>query len=135
MNRKSILCIGALALAASFVSAPAFSATRAEMRVIDRVHREVGRQIQYEADLPGEGMTIEPTRGDCEDYAATKMHRLLALGFAPERMVIMVVLTERNEPHAVLVIDGEVVLDNRYDGRSETRAFLTRHGYSLWSPL
>lgn len=55
--------------------------------------------------------------GDCEDFALAKMFTLLALGFAPESMQLIVVQdTEKGIPHAVLAVDHAGitwVLDNQ----------------------
>lgn len=56
--------------------------------------------------------------GDCEDYLLLKRRYLIGLGFAPEALLITVVLDEKKEGHAVLTItteDGDYVLDNRSD--------------------
>lgn len=56
--------------------------------------------------------------GDCEDYVLLKKRRLEALGFSPDTLLITVVLDERGEGHAVLMVRtqaGDFVLDNRRD--------------------
>lgn len=53
--------------------------------------------------------------GDCEDYALTKRRDLMAAGFPAPALRIAVVLTWRNERHAVLTVAtdrGDYVLDN-----------------------
>lgn len=55
--------------------------------------------------------------GDCEDYALTKLHRLLALGWPISMMRLACCYCETGEYHAVLLVDfdGQTwVLDNRY---------------------
>jgi predicted transglutaminase-like cysteine proteinase len=54
--------------------------------------------------------------GDCEDYLLLKKRLLETLDFAPETLLITVVLDEKGEGHAVLTVatdDGDFVLDNR----------------------
>ena len=54
--------------------------------------------------------------GDCEDYLLLKKRYLEGLGFAPEALLITVVLDEKNEGHAVLTVTtdgGDFILDNR----------------------
>jgi predicted transglutaminase-like cysteine proteinase len=55
--------------------------------------------------------------GDCEDFALAKLFTLLALGFAPESLHLVVVQdVEKGIPHAVLAVDHAGVtwvLDNR----------------------
>jgi len=53
--------------------------------------------------------------GDCEDYALTKRRDLIAVGFPAQALRIAVVLTQRNESHAILTVTtdhGDYVLDN-----------------------
>ncbi len=53
--------------------------------------------------------------GDCEDYALTKRRDLMTAGFPAPALRIAVVLTDRNERHAVLTVAtdrGDYVLDN-----------------------
>ncbi|MFN4142538.1 transglutaminase-like cysteine peptidase [Aestuariivirga sp.] len=59
--------------------------------------------------------------GDCEDYVLMKKRYLERLGFARSALLITVVLDEKNEGHAVLMVateEGDFVLDNR---RNEIR--------------
>ncbi len=90
---------------------------------LDLVNRAMNR-VRYREDpdvwgvydywaTPGEFFAFG---GDCEDYAIAKYYSLKALGFAAERMQI-VVLNDRARrlPHAVLVVTlggQELVLDN-----------------------
>jgi predicted transglutaminase-like cysteine proteinase len=53
--------------------------------------------------------------GDCEDYALTKRRDLIAAGFSAQALRIAVVMTPRNESHAILTVatdHGDYVLDN-----------------------
>jgi predicted transglutaminase-like cysteine proteinase len=67
----------------------------------------------------GAAETLRRGRGDCEDYALTKMQLLAALGFARDDMYLVVVRdTLRQGDHAVLVVrtGGRfLVLDNLTD--------------------
>jgi predicted transglutaminase-like cysteine proteinase len=59
--------------------------------------------------------TVSPDAGDCNDYAVTKRHRLIAMGWPKSALRLAVVLTEGGQGHLVLVArmsDGDVVLDN-----------------------
>ena len=54
--------------------------------------------------------------GDCEDYVLMKKRYLEGLGFAPEALLITVVLDEVGDGHAVLMVrtdGGDFILDNR----------------------
>ncbi|MFN0194188.1 MAG: transglutaminase-like cysteine peptidase [Aestuariivirga sp.] len=69
-------------------------------------------------DLYGkpEHWTYPTDAGDCEDYLLLKKRYLESMGFAPQALLITVVLDEKNEGHAVLTLaakDGDYVLDNR----------------------
>lgn len=94
-----------------------------ELVLLRRVNRVVNNMITYVTDLEHYGVkekwVVNPrdNRGDCEDYALTKMNRLVRSGIAPNRMGIAVVRVndgrERGQIHAVLVVDNVWVLDNR----------------------
>lgn len=59
--------------------------------------------------------TVSPAAGDCNDYAVTKRHQLIARGFPQSALRLAVVLTSSGQGHLVLVArlaDGDVVLDN-----------------------
>jgi len=59
--------------------------------------------------------TVSPSAGDCNDYAVTKRHKLIAMGWPQSALRLAVVLTNGGQGHLVLVArlsDGDVVLDN-----------------------
>lgn len=59
--------------------------------------------------------TLWPSAGDCNDYAVTKRHQLLSMGWPQEALRLAVVLVDGGQGHLVLVVrlpDGDVVLDN-----------------------
>jgi predicted transglutaminase-like cysteine proteinase len=59
--------------------------------------------------------TVSPAAGDCNDYAVTKRHRLIEMGWPKSALRLAVVLTGSGQGHLVLVVrlnDGDVVLDN-----------------------
>lgn len=56
--------------------------------------------------------------GDCEDFLLLKKKYLEGLGFPAESLLITVVLDEKDEGHAVLMVNtdlGDYILDNRRD--------------------
>ncbi len=60
--------------------------------------------------------TYPTSAGDCEDYLLLKKRELEKLGFDSGSLLITVVLDEKNEGHAVLMVatkSGDYVLDNR----------------------
>lgn len=115
------------------VWAVATAQTREEMRTIEIVNQAVNASIRPRPDFPGhlyiqQGPDDEPTEGDCDDYARAKYLRLIALGFAASRLELATVRTETGEPHAVLIVDGDIVLDNRFPW-TQSREGLIRFRY------
>jgi predicted transglutaminase-like cysteine proteinase len=88
----------------------------ADVPLLDRVNREVNRRIRPRAKLASIGQwAINPSSGDCNDYAVTKRHMLVALGLPASALRLAVVRTSWGEGHLVLVArmqDGDYVLDN-----------------------
>jgi predicted transglutaminase-like cysteine proteinase len=65
--------------------------------------------------LAGEVWLISPKEGECHDYAVTKRHKLIALGWPEQDLLLAEVVTSWGEHHLVLVIrtsDGDFVADN-----------------------
>ncbi|WP_269713738.1 transglutaminase-like cysteine peptidase [Caulobacter sp. NIBR2454] len=122
----AILGFGAQAIAAEPVS----------MGLLNRVNTQVNHDIRPmsdEAQYGGDRWVSEPVsgRGDCDDYAMTKMTRLAAAGVSADAMAIALVYTETGEYHAVLSVKtnkGEIILDNRM-GWPTPRAAMERFGY------
>ena len=93
----------------------------AALAELDRVNREVNAEIKPVTDLEQYGVedywTIPRSgRGDCEDYALLKRHRLIKAGWPPSSLLMTVVFDERKEGHAVLTArttDGDLILDNK----------------------
>ncbi len=62
--------------------------------------------------------SLFPARGDCNDFAISKRHRLLAAGLPPSALRLAVVQARHQALHLVLLIitsDSELVLDNLSD--------------------
>lgn len=100
----------------------------APMEAIRQVNQWVNRQVSYveDRDLFGKAdfwagarTTLKLGKGDCEDFALTKMQLLASAGIARKDMFLTIARDRsRNADHAVLVvkIDGRfVVLDNATD--------------------
>ena len=91
----------------------------ATMQLLDRVNRDVNLSITpevkaYDTDL-ADGWTIDPGRGDCNDYAVTKRHNLIARGLPSGALRLSVIKTRSGIGHLVLVVattNGDMVLDN-----------------------
>jgi predicted transglutaminase-like cysteine proteinase len=87
--------------------------------LLKRVNHNVNMSIapimkEYGSNL-GDGWTIAPDAGDCNDYAVTKRHALLESGLPSKALRLSVVKTASGIGHLVLVVvttKGEVVLDN-----------------------
>jgi predicted transglutaminase-like cysteine proteinase len=87
---------------------------------LDAVNRSINTAIRpvSDQDLYGvaEYWTYPIDSGDCEDYLLLKKRQLERMGFAPNSLLITVVMDEHNEGHAVLTVvtdKGDYVLDNR----------------------
>ena len=84
------------------------------VRVNAAVNRAITPQPNTEG-LAGEKWLISPKSGECHDYAVTKRHELLALGWPERDLLLSEVVTSWGEHHLVLVIrtsDGDFVADN-----------------------
>ncbi len=83
-----------------------------------RVNAAVNRAIVPQPNTQGlaaEKWLISPKSGECHDYAVTKRHQLLALGWPQRDLLLAEVVTTWGEHHLVLVIrtsDGDLVADS-----------------------
>ncbi|MGA2291570.1 transglutaminase-like cysteine peptidase [Bradyrhizobium sp.] len=83
-----------------------------------RVNAAVNASIVPEPNLQGlagEVWLIGPDRGDCNDYAVTKRHELMARGWPARALLLSEVVTTWGEHHLVLVVrtsEGDLVLDS-----------------------
>lgn len=83
-----------------------------------RINAEVNHAIIPQPNLEGlagEKWLISPKAGDCNDYAVTKRHKLLALGWPERALLLSEVVTSWGEHHLVLVVrtrEGDFVADN-----------------------
>jgi predicted transglutaminase-like cysteine proteinase len=82
------------------------------------VNTHINRTIKPERNLGGlatERWLLYPPTGDCNDYAVTKRHELLARGWPSGTLLIAVVIVPGTGGHAVLVVRtdaGDLVLDS-----------------------
>jgi predicted transglutaminase-like cysteine proteinase len=87
--------------------------------LLKRVNRSVNMSIiptpkSYGPNL-GDGWTIAPEMGDCNDYAVTKRHELLENGLPSRVLRLSVVKTASGIGHLVLVVvttKGDIVMDD-----------------------
>jgi predicted transglutaminase-like cysteine proteinase len=92
------------------------------MELLKRVNRSVNGAIAPTLKSYGSNLedrwTIAPSRGDCNDYAVTKRHELVAGGLPARALRLSVVKTASGIGHLVLVVTttkGDLVLDNLTD--------------------
>lgn len=97
-----------------------FKASPDRILELDRVNRQVNKEIEPATDLEIYGQTeywtIPTKRGDCEDYALLKRKRLMARGWPSSALLLTVVRDEKGEGHAVLTArtsQGDFILDNK----------------------
>ena len=87
--------------------------------LLKRVNQSINMSIiptpkSYGPNL-GDGWTIAPDMGDCNDYAVTKRHELLENGLPSKALRLSVVKTASGIGHLVLVVittKGDIVMDN-----------------------
>jgi predicted transglutaminase-like cysteine proteinase len=91
-------------------------ATDKLMAMLQQVNSRVNASIRAVADRPGvDRWSLNPSSGDCEDFALSKRAALIRAGVPAGVLRIAVTKTRRGEPHAVLVVktsQGDYVLDN-----------------------
>lgn len=97
-----------------------FQAGPERMAELDRINRQINKEIEPATDLEIYGQTeywtIPTARGDCEDYALLKRKRLIARGWPASALLLTVVRDEKGEGHAVLTArttQGDYILDNK----------------------
>jgi predicted transglutaminase-like cysteine proteinase len=92
--------------------------TPARWAEIRAVNGEVNAGIRPEPNLKGlagEEWLLHPRSGDCNDYAVTKRHDLIARGWPARAVLLSEVVTRSGEHHLVVVVrarSGDLVLDN-----------------------
>ncbi len=113
------LCAQAPGLCNGTAPRPGELPDSAALQALERINDAVNAAIAPALEPDGrDRWEIEPEAGDCEDFALTKKHRLIAAGWPGEQLRFATVATESDEYHAVLLVDaaaGPLVLDNRFD--------------------
>lgn len=85
---------------------------------LKEVNRSVNSAISPEPNtegLAGEKWLINPSSGDCNDYAVSKRSQLLARGWPARALLLSEVVTSWGEHHLILVVRtsaGDLLLDN-----------------------
>ncbi|HEX3442934.1 MAG TPA: transglutaminase-like cysteine peptidase [Pseudolabrys sp.] len=83
-----------------------------------RINAEVNHTIRPQRtneSIADEKWLIAPASGDCNDYAVTKRHQLLARGWPARALLLAEVVIPSGEHHLVLVVrmrEGDLVADN-----------------------
>ena len=91
---------------------------RSELETVNRTVNSSIRPERNEDGLAGEKWLLSPLRGDCNDYAVTKRHQLIARGWPARTVLLSEVVTVSGEHHLVTVVrtdSGDLVLDNLTD--------------------
>ncbi|MCP3474033.1 transglutaminase-like cysteine peptidase [Bradyrhizobium sp. CCGUVB1N3] len=92
--------------------------TEARWEELKEVNGTVNRAIipePNELGVAAETWLIDPERGDCNDYAVSKRHKLLSRGWPQRTLLLAEVVTVWGKHHLVLVVrtqSGDLVLDN-----------------------
>ena len=79
-----------------------------------RVNRTIAPMRQV-GDRSYDTWRLSPRAGDCNDYAVTKRHQLMGLGWPSRALLLSEVITPWGEHHLVLLVRtsaGDLVLDN-----------------------
>jgi predicted transglutaminase-like cysteine proteinase len=84
---------------------------------LEIVNREVNRSIKpsQKISASADEWLVSPPEGKCTDYATTKRHELLALGWDRDSLLLAEVVIPSGEHHLVLVVrtrEKDLVLDN-----------------------
>jgi predicted transglutaminase-like cysteine proteinase len=90
----------------------------AELESINRTVNSSIHPVRNEDGLAGEKWLLSPVSGDCNDYAVTKRHQLIARGWPARAILLGEVVTVSGEHHLVTVVRtdrGDLVLDNLTD--------------------
>jgi predicted transglutaminase-like cysteine proteinase len=83
-----------------------------------RINAEINRTIRPQRaseSIADEKWLVAPGSGDCNDYAVTKRHQLLARGWPARALLLAEVVIPSGEHHLVLVVrtrEGDLVADN-----------------------
>lgn len=92
--------------------------TKARMAELVKVNRDTNRAIRPQENLNGvaaEEWLVAPRAGDCNDYAVTKRHKLLELGWPSRSLLLAEVVVPSGAHHLILVVrtsEADLVLDN-----------------------
>src|SRR5664280_1029560 len=92
--------------------------TKLRSAELTKVNRDVNRAIRPQENVNGvmaEDWLVAQREGDCNDYAVTKRHKLLELGWPSRSLLLAEVVVASGEHHLVLVVrtrEEDLILDN-----------------------
>lgn len=92
--------------------------TNTQFEVVKEINKTVNKRIVYKNDTVDKWEIKESGKGDCDDYAVTKLYEVLKAGYPRGAFRIALVKTSDNIDHAILLADtenGTFVLDNLSD--------------------
>lgn len=101
---------------------PKLKLTAESLLMVTAVNVQTNRDVTPSTDAETYGVseywTLPNGKGDCEDYALLKKHRLVAAGLPRQALLLAYVMDESNLGHAILILRttrGDFVLDNKHD--------------------
>ncbi|OKO70093.1 transglutaminase-like cysteine peptidase [Bradyrhizobium sp. AS23.2] len=92
--------------------------TETRLADLKEVNQTINRAIIPDPTELGpvvESWLVDPKRGDCNDYAVSKRHRLLSRGWPQRTLLLAEVETVSGKHHLILLVrtkSGDLVLDN-----------------------
>lgn len=85
-------------------------------RDVLEVQMIVQERVTYVEDTPGvDHWRVAIDKGDCEDFALAKRAELIRRGYGDQRLQVLMARSRAGNGHAVLLVDGQWVLDNTVD--------------------
>jgi len=87
----------------------------AELTIVNSRVNAAIRPERNDGRLIDEKWLINPKSGDCNDYAVSKRHELIKLGWSARNLLLSEVVTTWGEHHLVVVVrtrKGDIVLDS-----------------------
>ena len=95
-----------------------FQMTEARRKELEEVNTKINSSISPKPDAnkePIDQWTVNPAAGDCDDYAVTKRHELIKLGWPTSAVLLAEVRRPEGAYHLIVVARtsaGDFVLDN-----------------------
>lgn len=89
--------------------------TQDNINALNYVNKRINRLIISHADTGEDTWSLNPSKGDCEDYVLSKRVALVKIGFPAGALLIAVGTIKTGEQHAVLIVitdNGKLVLNN-----------------------